>query len=181
MQCCGQCGATLNPRCSRCGFENPAGIAFCGQFAGVLAHFFPKRGLSHCAVHREPLPTPSRPRMQHGRPPSKARKTSALVHSGKRQWAERLKPMPVSFGAYHGHPVRGTTKMASITFRSSARDRSHPQGCGSRAGSSSAIYSHSLSGGRQSGVGFLAVIGRQRDSCRREFFPTEYYQNSLLR
>jgi hypothetical protein len=29
-------------------------------------------------------------------------------------------------------------------------------------------------------AGFRAVIRRQRDSCRREFLPTEYYQNGVL-
>jgi hypothetical protein len=49
--------------------------------------------------------------------------------------------------------------MASITFRSSTPDRLHPQGCGSRAGSSNSMYSHNLSGVRQSGWAFSRSSG----------------------
>jgi hypothetical protein len=46
MKFCGQCGTTLSPRCSRSGFENPAGFAFCGQCDTPLTGGPPASALS---------------------------------------------------------------------------------------------------------------------------------------
>lgn len=36
MKFCGQCAGLLSHRCPQCGFENPPGFAFCGQCASPL-------------------------------------------------------------------------------------------------------------------------------------------------
>ncbi len=109
-----------------------------------------------------------------------SRKTSAAAHSWKRRWAELLEQMPVSFSAFHWHPVRSTKKMASIALRSSTRERWHPRGCGLRGGSSSSMRSHNSSGMRQSrqALSWSSVISEA--PVGEDFPPTEYHQNSLL-
>src|SRR5690349_18992057 len=50
MKFCGNCGAALAGRCSRCGAENPAPFKFCGQCGGPL----------HSAEAAEPHPPTTR-------------------------------------------------------------------------------------------------------------------------
>jgi hypothetical protein len=57
--------------------------------------------------------------------------------------------MPVSFSAFHWHPVRSTKKIASIAERSGTRGLWQPSGCFGRGGGSGAISAHSASGNRQ--------------------------------
>src|SRR5713101_2128248 len=41
MNFCGQCATSLTPRCPQCGFENPPGFQFCGKCAAPLSALAP--------------------------------------------------------------------------------------------------------------------------------------------
>src|SRR5262245_28711792 len=41
MNFCGRCGTKLSPRCPHCDFENPPGFAFCGKCGADLAELTP--------------------------------------------------------------------------------------------------------------------------------------------
>jgi hypothetical protein len=170
----------LNPHCSRCGFENPAGVALRGQFAGVLAHFFPQEG-------PRPFRCPSRATPNAlkasyaARPPSHQSEEDvsfgpfweAAMGGTAQADAGVVRPIPWPPGVehdedgFHHLPVIDTGPMAPTGMRFGRREQS-PDGLSQ------------LVRGTPIRVGFLAVMRRQRDSCRRAFFPREYYQNSLL-
>jgi Double zinc ribbon len=56
MNFCGRCGTKLSPRCPHCDFENPPGFAFCGKCGADLAEPTP-------AAHPSSL-TGTTPRLQ---------------------------------------------------------------------------------------------------------------------
>jgi hypothetical protein len=56
MNFCGRCGTKLSPRCPHCDFENPPGFAFCGKCGANLAESTP-------AAH-SPSRTGATPRLQ---------------------------------------------------------------------------------------------------------------------
>jgi ribosomal protein L40E len=56
MNFCGRCGTKLSPRCLHCDFENPPGFAFCGKCGASLAEPVP-------AAHSPSL-TGTTPRLQ---------------------------------------------------------------------------------------------------------------------
>jgi len=76
-------------------------------------------------------------------------KTPPRVHSMNRRWAELLVQMPVTFRAFHWHPLRSTNRIAFIASRLFTRGRWQPSGWGFPGGSNGSISSHSSFGIRQ--------------------------------
>jgi class 3 adenylate cyclase/tetratricopeptide (TPR) repeat protein len=79
MNFCGRCGTTLSPRCPHCDFENPPGFAFCGKCGADLAEPTP--------AARPSSLTGTTPRLQTPIPPHLAEKilTSKTALKGERK------------------------------------------------------------------------------------------------
>jgi class 3 adenylate cyclase/tetratricopeptide (TPR) repeat protein len=79
MNFCGRCGTKLSPRCPHCAFENPPGFAFCGKCGADLAEPTP--------AARPSSLTGTTPRLQTPIPPHLAEKilTSKTTLEGERK------------------------------------------------------------------------------------------------
>jgi class 3 adenylate cyclase/tetratricopeptide (TPR) repeat protein len=79
MNFCGRCGTKLSPRCPHCDFENPPGFAFCGKCGADLAEPTP--------AARPSSLTGTTPRLQTPIPPHLAEKilTSKTALEGERK------------------------------------------------------------------------------------------------
>ena len=94
MNFCGRCGTTLSPRCPHCDFENPPGFAFCGNCGASLAAPAP-------AAH-SPALTGTTPRLQASTPAHLAEK---ILHSRATLEGER-KQVTVLFA-----DIKGSTEL----------------------------------------------------------------------
>jgi class 3 adenylate cyclase/tetratricopeptide (TPR) repeat protein len=90
MNFCGRCGTKLSPRCPHCDFENPPGFAFCGKCGADLEEPTP-------AAH-SPSPTGTMPRLQASTPAHLAEK---ILHSRAALEGER-KQVTVLFADLKG-------------------------------------------------------------------------------
>jgi class 3 adenylate cyclase len=90
MNFCGRCGTKLSPRCLHCDFENPPGFAFCGKCGASLADPAP-------AAYSPSLTGPT-PRLQTSTPAHLAEK---ILHSRAALEGER-KQVTVLFADLKG-------------------------------------------------------------------------------
>src|SRR5262245_32793700 len=90
MNFCGRCGTKLSPRCPHCDFENPPGFAFCGKCGASLAE--------PASPAHSPAPTGAMPRLQASTPAHLAEK---ILHSRAALEGER-KQVTVLFADLKG-------------------------------------------------------------------------------
>src|SRR5262245_51438636 len=90
MNFCGRCGTKLSPRCPHCDFENPPGFAFCGKCGASLAEPAP--------AAYSPMLTRTTPRLQTPIPAHLAEK---ILHSRAALDGER-KQVTVLFAGLKG-------------------------------------------------------------------------------
>src|SRR5215472_14635956 len=92
MKFCGNCGNALASRCPRCGFENPAPFRFCGQCGAPLRHQEPAE--LRPSGGSPPAATPNLPE-QAAAAPNEERKTVTALFAdikGSMELMEELDP-----------------------------------------------------------------------------------------